>query len=238
MTRIDLSTARMSNGARQQITEPSEGRRLVAYRDVVGVWTIGYGHTSKAGAPVVVPGLTISAQQADDILSADLRAFEKGVAGAIRGAKLPVLQREFDALVDLAFNIGLGAFKSSSLLKAYVAGDKATAARKFGDWNRAGGKVVSGLVARRRREQLWFHDGRLDARSTALALVDTPFIDAEAMPRLVDHADDVDGDAAEKGDAVKAVMWAGLICVLLIAAGLLVAGCAKCPPGHWSCGFN
>lgn len=231
-------TMRMSAAARRQLTEPSEGKRLKAYRDCVGVWTVGYGHTGMAGGPPVRPGMTITEAEADDILSNDLRKFEQGVAALLAKAKGEVLQREFDALVDLAFNIGLGAFKSSSLLKAYVAGDKATAARKFGDWNRAGGKVVSGLVARRRREQLWFHDGRLDARSTALALVDTPFIDAEAMPRLVDHADDVDGDAAEKGDAVKAVMWAGLICVLLIAAGLLVAGCAKCPPGHWSCGFN
>jgi lysozyme len=224
MAPFDLSRARMSDAARRALTQPSEGKRLKAYRDCVGVWTVGYGHTGMAGGPPVRPGMTITEAEADDILSNDLRAFEKGVAALLRAAKGPVLQREFDALVDLAFNIGLGAFRSSSLLKAYVAGDKATAARKFGDWNRAGGKVVPGLTSRRAREQHWFHDGRLNARTSALGFAAAPIIDAEAMPRAdFDHPDDADGDAAEKGDAVKAVMWAGLICVLLIAACLLFA---------------
>jgi lysozyme len=150
---------RMSDACRRAITEPSEGKRLKAYRDCVGVWTIGYGHTSRAGPPAVRAGQTISEQEADAILSNDLRKFESGVAALLSKARAPVAQCEFDALVDLAFNIGLGAFKSSSLLHAYLSGDKAEAADRFLQWNKAGGRVVAGLTARRRRERAWFVSG-------------------------------------------------------------------------------
>lgn len=157
---------KMSAACRRKITEPSEGRRLKAYCDSGGVWTIGYGHTSRAGAPKVVAGMKITAAEADEILSRDLGLFEGGVAEALRKAKGEVLQHEFDALVDLAFNIGLGAFRASSLLRAYLAGDKARAAEKFLDWNKAGGRVLPGLVARRKRERAWFLTGRLPGERT------------------------------------------------------------------------
>src|SRR3974390_2237452 len=128
--------ARMSDACRGQIVEPSEGRRLRAYRDCVGVWTIGYGHPSRAGAPAVCAGQTIGEAEADAILSRDLRTFESGVATLLARARPPVAQCEFDALVDLAFNIGLGSLRSSSLLRAYLRGDKGEAARRFMDWNR------------------------------------------------------------------------------------------------------
>jgi GH24 family phage-related lysozyme (muramidase) len=151
----------MSVACRRRITEVSEGRRLVAYRDCVGVWTIGYGHTSRAGPPVVKPLQTIAEAEADEILSRDLRTFEAGVAALLAKAKSPVAQCEFDALVDLAFNIGLGNLKSSSLLRAYLAGDRPKAAQKFMDWNKAGGRVVAGLTQRRLRDRAWFLTGRL-----------------------------------------------------------------------------
>lgn len=161
------SPTSMSTACRRKITEPSEGRRLVAYRDCIGVWTIGYGHTSRAGAPKVAPGMKITEAQADEILSRDLGVFERGVFAALRRTKSDVAQREFDALVDLAFNIGLGAFRSSSLLRAYLAGDKARAAEKFLEWTKAGGRVVPGLVARRKRERAWFLTGRLPGERLA-----------------------------------------------------------------------
>lgn len=151
----------MSDACRRRITQPSEGLRLESYRDCAGVWTIGYGHTSGAGAPEVSPGMQISADEAEAILACDLQMFERGVARLVADAQGGVAQREFDALVDLAFNIGLPAFKSSSLLQAYRAGDKATAARKFLDWNRAGGRIAPGLVARRESERVWFLTGGL-----------------------------------------------------------------------------
>jgi GH24 family phage-related lysozyme (muramidase) len=175
----------MSAAARQQLTEASEGLRLTAYRDCVGVWTIGYGHTSRAGSPAVAPGMVITQQQADSILSVDLRTFEAGVSDMLSGVRFLVRRCEFDALVDLAFNIGLPHFRSSSLLAAYRNGDSATAARKFLDWNKAGGRPVAGLTQRRLRDQAWFLDGRLGARTTT-QFVDEPMGE---QAHSLDHAD-------------------------------------------------
>ena len=174
---------KVSEACRKQIIEPSEGLRLRAYRDSVGVWTIGYGHTSSAGDPVVQPGMVISDVQADQILSRDLALFESGLSKLLLGVK-NVEQREFDALGSISFNIGLGNLRSSSLLRAYRAGDKMTAARKFMDWNRAGGRVLPGLTTRRAKERAWFLDGRLGARTTTL-LDEGPMVEAHYL----DHPD-------------------------------------------------
>lgn len=190
-----MTPSSMSPSCRQQVTEPSEGLRLAAYRDCVGVWTIGYGHTSRAGDPRVVAGMRITAAAADAILSRDLRLFERGVADLIDGARGGVAQREFDALVDLAFNIGLGAFKSSSLLRAYRAGDKATAARKFLDWVRGGGRVLPGLVVRRKKDRAWFLNGRLDDAPPTMHLLDMDDLD---MAHEVDHADSIGARVANR----------------------------------------
>lgn len=130
-----------------------EGEMLAAYQDSVGVWTIGVGHTSAAGAPKVTKGLTITAAQSDEILSRDLRTFEEGVLAAV---KVSLAQHEFDALVSLAFNIGIGAFGKSTLLRKLNAGDRAGAADQFLVWNKAGGKVLKGLVTRRAAERKMF----------------------------------------------------------------------------------
>lgn len=182
----DLSSARMSAAARRALVEASEGRRLVAYRDCVGVWTIGFGHTSRSGVPIVRPGLRITDAQADSILADDLAVFEKGVAACLINTAA-VAQREFDAMVDLAFNIGLGAFKSSSLLRHFRAGRKDVVENDFLAWNKAGGHVVSGLTKRREAERQWFKYGHL-AHSTVQPshLLE---IAPEDMPHEVDHAD-------------------------------------------------
>ncbi|MCC2111163.1 MAG: lysozyme [Hyphomicrobiales bacterium] len=132
--------------------------------------------------------MKITDAEADDILSRDLGMFERGVAAAVAGAKGGVTQHEFDALVDLAFNIGLGAFKSSSLLRAYRAGDKATAARKFLDWNKAGGRVVPGLTARRKRERAWFLMGDLPGASAPVTQAERPLAPVAALPAPADVA--------------------------------------------------
>lgn len=179
---------RMSMACRRQVVEPSEGKRLAAYRDCVGVWTIGYGHTRRAGLPDPVVVRRITDAQADMILADDLAVFENGVEAELKNIAR-VEQREFDAFVDLAFNIGLGAFKSSSLLRHYRAGDKATAARDFLAWNKAGGKVMPGLVKRREAERNWFLYGHL--AHSMVGIADLTAVAPEDMPRLVDHADGV-----------------------------------------------
>lgn len=137
---------------RAEITR-REGCRLAAYYDSVGVLTIGVGHTSAAGAPKVTKGLKISASEADAILSRDLALFENAVNSAV---KVPLNQNEFDALVSLAFNIGGGAFAKSTLVRKLNAGDRQGAANQFSVWNKAGGKVLKGLVTRRAAERAQF----------------------------------------------------------------------------------
>jgi lysozyme len=130
-----------------------KGLRLTAYRDVAGIWTIGYGHTAAAGNPKPVAGMAITEAQADAILSGDLHSFEIGVLAAI---KRPMEQGQFDAMVSLAFNIGIGAFRSSSVVRWFNRGDPIAAANAFRLWDRAGGKVQSGLARRREAERSQF----------------------------------------------------------------------------------
>jgi len=141
-----------SAAGRKAITE-REGNVLTAYQDSVGIWTIGVGHTSAAGLPKVAKGLKITAAESDEILSRDLKTFEAGVRAAV---KVPMNQNEFDALVSLAFNIGVEAFSKSTLVKKLNAGDRAGAADQFGQWVKAGGKTLKGLVTRRQAERKQF----------------------------------------------------------------------------------
>lgn len=134
-----------------------EGVVLTAYLDSVKVLTIGVGHTSAAGPPTVKAGMKITRAEAEAILSRDLAIFEAAVNAAV---KVPLNQNEFDALVSLAFNIGAGAFKKSTLVKRLNAGDRAGAANAFLMWNKAGGRTLQGLVNRRKAERLQFLSGR------------------------------------------------------------------------------
>lgn len=125
-----------------------EGLYLNAYRCPAGVPTIGYGHT--AG---VAMGQTITQQQADDYLRRDVRQLERAVA---RLVTVPLTQGQFDALVSFAFNLGEGALAQSTLLRLLNAGDYAGAAAQFDRWNKAGGRVLPGLVRRRAAERALF----------------------------------------------------------------------------------
>lgn len=126
-----------------------EGLRLNAYRCAAGVWTIGYGHTSAAGAPEVKPGMKITEPEAESILIRDLDKFIRGVEEAV---KVPLSPNQFGACVSLAFNIGLGAFRKSSVLRFVNQKRFEDAADAFLLWNKAGGKVLKGLVRRRAEE--------------------------------------------------------------------------------------
>ena len=126
-----------------------EGEELKAYRCSAGVLTIGVGHT---GADVK-PGMTITKAQSDALLAADLARFEKAIADAV---KVPLTQNQFDACVSLAFNIGVAAFKSSTLLRLLNAGDYQGATAQFARWNKAGGKALTGLQKRRAAEAALF----------------------------------------------------------------------------------
>jgi lysozyme len=130
-----------------------EGLELTAYKCSAGVWTVGYGHTSAAGMPKVEKGMKITVKEAEDILVRDLIKYEQAVTTAVN--KLPT-QNQFDAMVSLCFNIGPEAFAKSTLVRRFNEGDIAGAADAFLMWNKGGGKVLQGLVNRRKEEQALF----------------------------------------------------------------------------------
>lgn len=125
-----------------------EGLRHRAYRDAVGIWTIGYGTTRG-----VRPNMTISDEEAERFLQQDLSRFEKAINEAVR---VPINDNQFSALSSFTYNVGPGAFRSSTLLKLLNKGDIRSAADQFPRWNRAGGRVLHGLTRRRNAERLLF----------------------------------------------------------------------------------
>ena len=130
-----------------------EGKRLVAYDDGVGVWTIGFGTIKYPNGVRVKKGDTCTLEQAKEYMRHDLIEFEHTVNSSV---KVPLNQNQFDALVSLSYNIGSSAFKSSTLVKKLNAGDYQGAADQFNVWINAGGKRMQGLVNRRDREKLLF----------------------------------------------------------------------------------
>lgn len=134
---------RISNAGLKFI-EKHEGKRLKAYLCPAGVWTIGIGHTRG-----VKEGDTITEEQAYELLRQDVRAAEN----AVNFENLKITQNQFDALVSFTFNMGVGAFKKSTLLKKIKANPKdATIASEFSKWINAGGAKSAGLINRRKEE--------------------------------------------------------------------------------------
>ncbi len=133
-----------------------EGWRETSYRDAVGVWTIGYGHTSSAGLPSVTPGLKISKLEGEAILKKDVNQFAEGVKKLI---KKELNDNQFSAIVSFAYNVGLGNFKKSSVLKNINSSLYDRVPTSLSLWNKAGGKVLPGLTRRRAAEGLLFNHG-------------------------------------------------------------------------------
>lgn len=130
-----------------------EGLRLKAYKCPADVWTIGYGHTSAAGNPIVTPELVITKDEAEEVLARDMEQYEEGVRKYV---KVDLTQGQFDALVDFAYNAGVGALQKSTLLKKVNAEKFDEVPAEFMKWTRGGGKELPGLVRRRRAEvKLW-----------------------------------------------------------------------------------
>lgn len=146
----------------RKLIEEFEGCILGAYDDdndhIVplgghsrGTLTIGYGHTSAAGAPKVFVGQTITKSQADLILTSDLGPVERDVARLVH---VPITQNQFDALVSFHFNTG--ALGKSGVLVHLNKKDFQGAADALLQWTHANGRVMSGLVRRRQDERKLF----------------------------------------------------------------------------------
>lgn len=123
-----------------------EGCELEAYKCPAGYWTIGYGHTGD-----VHPGDQITEEMALQVLSNDLQRTRDGLATFVH---VPVSEGQFVALMSLAFNMGVQGMRRScpKLIAALNAGDEREAAHQFLDCDRADGRRLPGLTARRRAE--------------------------------------------------------------------------------------
>ncbi|MEE9119408.1 MAG: lysozyme [Calditrichia bacterium] len=130
-----------------------ESLRLQAYPDQAGKMTIGYGHLIKPNEQFLLDPRGITEQIADDLLKKDLSFAEKGVN---KNVSVPLSGNQYDALVSFVYNIGVNAFRRSTLLKKLNDGDYSGAANEFKRWRLAGGKVSKGLIARRQREETLF----------------------------------------------------------------------------------
>lgn len=120
-----------------------------AYVDADGVWTIGWGHTNG-----VNPGDTCTAAQASEWLREDLMVAEQAVNQLVTAT---LNQNQFDALVSLVFNIGVDAFRNSTLLRDLNAGNYTAAANWIPQWDHADGIEIAGLERRRLAEQTLFN---------------------------------------------------------------------------------
>ena len=120
-----------------------EGFEANAYKCPAGVWTIGYGHTLN-----VHPNDVITEAQASKLLEEELQEYAAKVTKIVPTAN----QNQFDALVSFAYNLGVNALGTSTLLKKHLKGDYTGAQAEFLRWDKANGRVLTGLTKRRQQE--------------------------------------------------------------------------------------
>ena len=125
-----------------------EGCELTAYQDSVDVWTIGFGHTKG-----VEEGDEITQDEAEEMLASELDEYEGYIDDMV---ECDLEQCQFDALVAWVYNLGPTNLKSSTMLKRLNSNDLDDVPNQIKRWDKAGGKVLAGLVRRREAESLLF----------------------------------------------------------------------------------
>lgn len=131
-----------------------EGFSSKPYKCPAGIPTIGYGSTFYLnGNKVTMKDTPISEEVALSILFSVVEDFSKKVEKLL---KVPVNQNQFDALVDFSYNLGIGNFQKSTLLKLINKKDFEGASKQFKKWNKSNGKVLNGLTNRRKEEEELF----------------------------------------------------------------------------------
>ncbi|HYV07323.1 MAG TPA: lysozyme [Blastocatellia bacterium] len=146
-----------------ELLEQWEGFKAKVYKDSAGLPTIGVGHlltkSELSSGKIVINGTSVdytgglTNQQVTDLLSQDVAPASKAVNTNV---KVALNQNQFDALVSFTFNVGVGAFTASTLVKVLNQGQYNQVPTQLLRWTRTGGKVVQGLVNRRQNEiNLW-----------------------------------------------------------------------------------
>ena len=146
--RYGVSLTRVISAEGIALIKKFEGCELTSYQDSVGVWTIGFGHTKD-----VKKGMTITRDEADRMLEDELAEYEGYIN---RMVKAELKGHQFDALVAWVYNLGPTNLSTSTLLKELNSGNFNAVPNEIKRWNKAGGKVLGGLVRRREAEALLF----------------------------------------------------------------------------------
>ncbi|EBO3103487.1 lysozyme, partial [Salmonella enterica subsp. enterica serovar Tennessee] len=123
-----------------------EGVRYKPYRDVVGIWTVCYGHT---GNDIMI-GKTYTESQCKALLNKDLNTVARQINPYI---KVPIPETTRGALYSFVYNVGTGNFRTSTLLRKINQGDIKGACDQLRRWTYAGGKQWKGLMTRREIER-------------------------------------------------------------------------------------
>ena len=206
------------NQATIDLVKRFEGRELEAYLDPVGVVTIGYGYTNRAGfGEGVKMGDVWTDEKAEEMLRIGLDKTAEDVAPLMAR---PISENEFGAFVSLAYNIGVTKFSKSTALKRFNAGDKAGAAEAMTWWNKAGGKVLRGLVRRREAEaDLFFSRGEAPAR-------EKPDVPRE-VPMQTGTVKAVGGAVIAGGGSIATVIGKldQTAQIMLVCGALVIAAC-------------
>ena len=136
----------ITSEAGKRLIREFEGEYFAAYKCPAGIWTISVGVTEG-----VKEGMKITKAQSDVMFAKALRPREDKLTRILN--RTPTNQNQFDAMLSLAYNIGMGAFEKSTLLRLHKNTEYEAAADEFLKWNKAGGKVLDGLTRRRSAER-------------------------------------------------------------------------------------
>ena len=200
-----------------------EGLRLTAYPDPASggePWTIGYGTTSRAGVGKVTRGMKISQAQAEDMLRRSLVGYEQGVLKAI--TRTPT-QNQFDAMVSLAYNIGVGAMSKSSVIRHFNANDDVKAGGAFLLWNKAAGKVMPGLTRRRAEERALFLKPSAPISKNPPAAA-TPIAEQAPEKKPETVAQEPAKEPAKPGATIAGWVLGILVALIAAAAAIIAKG--------------
>jgi lysozyme len=135
-----------------------EGLYLKAYKDIAGIWTIGYGSINNTALKITVkPGQVITKERASELMEIEVRDKDKTISNLV---KVPLTQYQFDTLSSFTYNVGTSALKNSTLLRLLNRGDYTSVPNQLMPWSYAydaKNKVrrqVQGLKNRRSDEVL------------------------------------------------------------------------------------
>ncbi|WP_455473942.1 lysozyme [Bartonella sp. B30(2025)] len=192
-----------------------EGLRLQAYKDAVGLWTIGYGHTAQAGKPFVQEGMQITEKQAEILLQKDLEKFEETVERTVNQS---LTDEQFAALVSFCYNVGIKAFCNSTLLKKLNGGDYESVPAELQKWTKAGGKRLQGLVYRRVAEaSLWTKGNYISPNYQEVESPQNFFLELEVLAPIIGSFSGITGFLTGHGPIQCAL---AVIMVLATIAGI------------------